>query len=197
MNLLLGPLILTTNLILFLGGEVILDIEGFADFFWGLALDHIGNGLAADVEESLNVEIIGSLCRDMSKSGKLDKVAESTYQDDLEQHFLVHLHKLLVPLFDVGSLLARIGVIIVCRRGVTLVVDAPFDYFVEDCFVDLQWYVSLLWRLDEGLRTCVGNGNGLGHSLFAYVLHHILDEHGALGNITICIRRQQSPQCNL
>ena len=149
MNLLLGPLILTTNLILFLGREVILNVEGFADLFWGLALNHVGNGLAADVEESLNVEIVCSLCRDMRKNGDSDKAAQSTYQDDLEQHFLVHLHELLVPLFDVGSLLARIGIIIVCRRGITLVVNTPLDYFVEDCFVDLQCYISLLWRLDE------------------------------------------------
>ena len=187
MNLLLSPLILTANLILFLGREVILDVEGFADLFWGLALDHVGNGLAADVEESLNVEIICSLCRDIRKNIDSDKATQSTYQDDLEQHFLVHLHEFLVPLFDVGSLLTRIGIIIVCRRGVTLVVNAPLDYFVEDCFVDLECYISLQWGLDEVLRTCVGNGNGLGHSLFAYILHHILDEHGAFGDITICI----------
>ena len=72
-------------------------------------------------------------------------------------------------------------------------VNTPLDHFVEDCFVDLQCYISLLWRLDEGFRTCIGNGDGLGHSLFAYVLHHILDEHRALGNITICISCQQSP----
>ena len=65
MSLLLGPLVLTTNLILLLGSEVVLDVEGFADLFWGLALDHIGNGLAADVEESFDVEIIGSLRRMM------------------------------------------------------------------------------------------------------------------------------------
>ena len=129
----------------------------------------------------------------MRKNGDLGRATQSTYQDDLEQHFLVHLHKLLVPLFNVGSFLARIGIIIVCRRGITLVVNTPLDYFIEDCFVDLQCHVSLPWRLDEGLRTCVGNGNGLGHSLFAYVLHHILDEHRALGNITICISCQQTP----
>lgn len=64
-NLLLGPLILTTNLILLLGRKVILDIKGFADLFRRLALDHIGNGLAADVKESLDVEVVGSLRRAM------------------------------------------------------------------------------------------------------------------------------------
>ena len=62
-NLLLSPLILTTNLILLLGREVVLDIEGFADLFGRLALDHVGDGLAADVKESFDVEVVGSLCK--------------------------------------------------------------------------------------------------------------------------------------
>ena len=61
--LLLSPLVLTTDLILFLGREVVLDVEGLADLFWGLALDHVGDGLAADVEESFDVKIVGSLRR--------------------------------------------------------------------------------------------------------------------------------------
>jgi len=46
----LSPLILPTDLVLLFGREVILDIEGLADLLGGLALDHIGNGLAADVK---------------------------------------------------------------------------------------------------------------------------------------------------
>lgn len=65
MNLLLGPLVFTTNLILFLGREVVLNIKGFTDLFGGLALDHVGDGLAADIEESLDVEVVCSLCRAM------------------------------------------------------------------------------------------------------------------------------------
>lgn len=61
-NLLLGPLVFTTNLILFFGREVVLDVEGFADLFGRLALDHVGDSLAADIEESLDVEVVGSLC---------------------------------------------------------------------------------------------------------------------------------------
>lgn len=50
-----------------------------------------------------------------------------TYQDDLEQHFLVNLHELLVPLVDIGGLLARIGVIIGGSRRVITVVSAPLN----------------------------------------------------------------------
>ena len=60
-DLLLGPLVLPTNLVLLLGSEVVLDIEGLADFFGGFALDHVGDGLAADVEQGFDVEVVGCL----------------------------------------------------------------------------------------------------------------------------------------
>jgi hypothetical protein len=28
---------------------LVLDVEEFSDLFWGLSLDHVGNGLASDV----------------------------------------------------------------------------------------------------------------------------------------------------
>ena len=62
MTLLFSPFVLPTNLILLFGRKVILDVEGLTDLFWGLALDHVGDSLAADVKESLDVEIVGSLC---------------------------------------------------------------------------------------------------------------------------------------
>lgn len=63
MNLLLGPLILTANLVLLLGSEIVLDVEGFTDLFGRLALDHIGDSLAADIKKSFDIEVVGSLCR--------------------------------------------------------------------------------------------------------------------------------------
>lgn len=60
-NSLLGPLVLATDLVLFLGGKVVLNIEGFADFLGGFALDHVGDGLAANVQEGLNIEVVGGL----------------------------------------------------------------------------------------------------------------------------------------
>lgn len=58
----LGPLVLPTNLLLLLGGEVVGDVECLADLLGGLALDHVGDSLAADVEQGLDVEIVGGLC---------------------------------------------------------------------------------------------------------------------------------------
>ena len=62
-NILLGPLVFTANLILLFGCEVVLDIESLANLFGGLALDHIGDSLAADVKESFDVKVVGSLER--------------------------------------------------------------------------------------------------------------------------------------
>ena len=61
MDLLFGPLILTSNLILLFRREIVLDVEGLTDLFRGFAFDHIGNSLAANVKESFNVEVVGSL----------------------------------------------------------------------------------------------------------------------------------------
>lgn len=57
----LGPLVLAADLVLLLGREVVLDVERLPDFVGGLALDHVGDGLAADVEEGLDVEVVGGL----------------------------------------------------------------------------------------------------------------------------------------
>lgn len=57
----LGPLVLAADLLLLLGGEVVLDVERLADLLGRLALDHVGDGFAADVEEGLDVEVVGGL----------------------------------------------------------------------------------------------------------------------------------------
>jgi hypothetical protein len=54
----LGPLVLTADLVLLLGGEVILDVERLSDLVRRLALNHVRHGLAADVEQSLDVEVV-------------------------------------------------------------------------------------------------------------------------------------------
>jgi hypothetical protein len=114
----LGPLVLAADLVLLLRCEVVLDVECLADLVGGLALDHIGNGLAADVEQSLDIEVVGG-------------------KDDLEEHLLVYLHKLLVPLVNVGRLLARVGVVILGSRRVLAVLLAPLEHLLHDGFVDL------------------------------------------------------------
>ena len=68
---LLGPFVLPADLVFLLGSEVVLDVEGLTDFFRSLTLDHVGDGLAADVEKGLDIEVICSLrFRRMSVSGR-------------------------------------------------------------------------------------------------------------------------------
>jgi hypothetical protein len=57
----LSPFVLAADLLLLLRGEVVLDVERLADLVGGLALDHVGDGLAADVKEGLDVEVVGGL----------------------------------------------------------------------------------------------------------------------------------------
>ena len=60
-SLLLSPFVLTTDLVLLFGSEIILDVESLADLLRRLSFDHVGNCLAANVEKGLNVKVVGSL----------------------------------------------------------------------------------------------------------------------------------------
>ncbi len=67
----LSPLVLPADLLLLLRCEVVRDVESFADILWRLALDHVGDRLAANVKKGLNIEVVGSLGKQVSaKSGR-------------------------------------------------------------------------------------------------------------------------------
>jgi len=115
----LSPLVLAADLLLLLRSEVVLDVERLADLLGGLALDHVGDSLAADVKESLDVEVVGC-------------------ENDLEEHLLVDLHEFLIPLIDVCGLLAGIGIVIGGRWWVILVLLAPLDDLLQHDLVDIR-----------------------------------------------------------
>jgi hypothetical protein len=60
-DILLSPLVLTADLVFLLGSEVVLDVEGLPDLLGRLALDHVCNSLAANVEKSFDIEVVCSL----------------------------------------------------------------------------------------------------------------------------------------
>lgn len=66
-----------------------------------------------------------------------NKSANGTYKDNLEEHLLIHLHELLVPLIDVSGL-ATVVVIVASTRRVVLGVLAPLDDLLEDGLVNLD-----------------------------------------------------------
>ena len=67
-------------MLFFFRREVVLDVESLPDLLWRLALDHIRDGLAPDIEECLDVEVIRSLNTNQSSVRKRTK----SLQDSLE-----------------------------------------------------------------------------------------------------------------
>ena len=57
----LSPLVLSSNLLFLLRREVVGDVEGLSDFLGRLALDHVRNRLATNIEKGLDVEVVRSL----------------------------------------------------------------------------------------------------------------------------------------
>jgi hypothetical protein len=93
---------------------------------------------------------------------------DTTYENDLEEHLLIYLHELLVPILNIRGLLPAVGVIVVCLLRVSAVVLAPLDDLAEDGFVDV------------GDRDCLR-----ADSIITEIVDHVLDEHGALGDLAI------------
>lgn len=142
-NILLSPFVLRADLSFFLWREVILDIEGLADIFWRLALDHICDGLATNIEEGLDIKVVGSL-------GKLStlpsrnifdvarKPERKEYQNDFEQHLLVDLHEFLIPFIDICGFPAGVVVLVAGAWRVALMLCAPRNNLFQDGSVDLR-----------------------------------------------------------
>ena len=93
-----------------------------------------------------------------------------TDQDDLEEHLLIDLHELLVPLVDISIFLSRVGFVIIGRGRIVLVMGAPFDDLLQHCGVDIR------------------DGDGFGDTLFAKVADHVLDEDRSLSDFAFCFR---------
>ena len=72
-----------------------------------------------------------------------------SYKNNFKKHFLVHLHKFLIPLVDVGSFLAGIRVVIVGSWCITSVMGTPFDHLPEDDLVDLTRL-----SIDNNMKKC-------------------------------------------
>ena len=52
---LLSPFVLTSDLLLLLLREIILDVESLSNLLRRLSLDHIGHGLASDIQKSFDI----------------------------------------------------------------------------------------------------------------------------------------------
>ena len=132
----LSPLVLPSNLFLFFGSEVVCDIKGLSDLLGRLALDHVRDGLASNIKQGFDVEVVRRLQKYVSFHFE-SRGIKDTYKDDLEQHLLVDLHELLVPLLDIGGLFAGIGVVVDGGRRIILVVLAPLNDLLQNGLIDL------------------------------------------------------------
>lgn len=56
-----SPLVLPSNFLFLLGGEIILDVERLPNLLWSFPLDHISNSLASQIQKALDVQVISSL----------------------------------------------------------------------------------------------------------------------------------------
>jgi len=53
-------------LFFFFWGEVVLNVESLSDFFGGLALDHVSDSLAGEVQQWLDVQKVSGLLKKWS-----------------------------------------------------------------------------------------------------------------------------------
>jgi hypothetical protein len=163
LQLTVGPLVLR------LGGEVVLNVERLTDLLGRLASDHVGDGLATDIEEwnrwfvkvdqgilfiplfdpGGHLTRVGECLAVLVVCGEEDHVGDGLAANGEEglhvnvvggedELMMVDLHELLVPLFDVGGLLAGIGVIDLSGRWAVLVLGIPLEGLLEDVLDDLE-----------------------------------------------------------
>ena len=96
------PLVLLANFFLFLWREVVLDVESLANFCRRLPFDHVRDGLAAQIEQFLDVQVVRR-------------------QDELKQRRLIDLHVIQIEVlfivlrFVFAVLALRVGVVFAIR----------------------------------------------------------------------------------
>ena len=115
---LLGPAVLLHDLSLLLRGEIVLDVEELADLLDGLALDQGGDLGAGELEERLDIEVVGG-------------------HDDLEEHLLVDIDILGVPGFDNLGEVGAAEWLLYLRRGVLAHALHEDYHLLHDGLVDL------------------------------------------------------------
>lgn len=108
----LAPLILATYLLFLFGRKIIYNVKCLADFLRALAFDHIGDSLTGQIQQRLNVQVVGS-------------------ENEFKKCALVDLDKLLVPLVNIVERLVP-GLVIDGRRRIVAVVRTPFNNLLQN-----------------------------------------------------------------
>ena len=123
---LFGPAVLLHDLRFFLGSEIVLDVEELADFLDALAFDEGGNLGAAELQQGLDIEVVGG-------------------HDDFEKHLLVNIDVVGVPLVDDLGEVGGAERLLDLGWGVVLHVLHERDHLLHDVLVhlgDRDFFVS-------------------------------------------------------
>ena len=118
-------------------------------------------------------------------------------EDDLEEHLLVDLHELLVPLVNVGRLLARVRVVVLGSGGVVAVVLAPLKHFAEDRLGDLRSLLDTVSNSYDGdmarLTFMIGIGSSPGAPRSSIIFLMSMERSAVLRSVVeVSMRRARS-----
>jgi hypothetical protein len=106
---LFAPFVFFSDLLFLFWSEIVLNVERFSDFLRGLALNHVCNGFASEVEKRFDIQIVSSLKKNENKNtlcwfGNKDSVfleLQKTYQNKFKKGGLIHFAELKIPRNDV------------------------------------------------------------------------------------------------
>ena len=114
---------------LFLGREIVHDVEELADLFRSLALDHVSYSLASNIPESCSVKAAWHIAMINLQQWLDIKVVGC--ENNLEEHLLIDRDELLVPFANVRRPLAGLVLVLLCicrRERLATVVLAVFEH---------------------------------------------------------------------
>lgn len=114
----LTPLILLPNLRFLLGTKIIRNIERLANFLRCLPLDHTGHGSACQIQEWLDIHVVGG-------------------QNQLKEKYLFDGDKVGIPLLDHLGHLGRFEWLFDFGHGFGTVMLAEFNDLFEDGSLDV------------------------------------------------------------
>jgi hypothetical protein len=121
-----APFIFFANLLFLLGGEIVFNVELLPNLLRRFALDHVGDSFATQIEQRLNIQVVGG-------------------QSNFKQGRLINnlgVEKSFIPLDNiVGAFLifTLLGLVLVGRHliGVRVVPLGPFDHFFQSVALNI------------------------------------------------------------
>mmetsp|Transcript_53843 Transcript_53843/g.155461 ORF Transcript_53843/g.155461 Transcript_53843/m.155461 type:complete len:218 (+) Transcript_53843:246-899(+) len=112
------PLVLLTDLRLFLRREVIGNIESRSDFLRRLPLNHTGHSSTSQIQQRLDIHVVRS-------------------ENQLKQQNLFQINKIRIPLLDNVRHVLTLERLLNFRHGVLQIVLTKFDHLLQNLTLDI------------------------------------------------------------